>query len=79
MSQHSDLELALHTPQEIQSSKATLDEWRNDPARIGALQTLSIRSRNCDLDDPAYQDIINSLTQLFESGTSRLQNFQTLR
>lgn len=79
MSQHSDLELAFHTPQEIQSAKATLDEWRNDQAMIGALQTLSVRSWDCDPNDSAYQGFIRSLTQLFESGKSRLQNFQTLK
>ena len=79
MSQHSDLELEFRTPQEIQSSKATLDEWRDDPTRIGALRTLAVRSLDCDPDGLAYQDFIKSLTQLFESGKSHLQNFQTLK
>lgn len=79
MPQQSDLELEFCDPQEIQSSKAKLDEWRNDQAMIGALQTLSVRSLDCDPDDPAYQDLIKSLIELFESGKSRLQNFQTLK
>jgi len=79
MSQYSDLELVFHTPQEIESSKATLDEWRNDQTMIGALQTLSVRSWWCDPKDSAYQDLIKSLTEFFESGKSRLQNFQTLK
>ena len=78
MSQYSDLELVFYTPQEIQSSKTTLDEWREDQARTGALQTLSVRSWNCDLDGPAYQEFIKSLIQLFETEKSRLQNFRTL-
>jgi len=79
MSQHSVLELEFRTPQEIQSSKATLDEWRDDQARIGALQTLTIRSWDCDPDNLAYQDFIKSLVRLFESGKSHLQSFQTLK
>ena len=79
MPQHSDLELEFRTPQEIQSSKATLDEWRNDQARIGALQTLTVRSWDCDPDSLSYQDLIKSLTQLFESGKGHLQNFQILK
>jgi len=80
MSQHSDLELVFQNPQEIQSSKATLDEWRNDQARIGALRTLSLRAWNYDESDgSAYQDLISSLIQLFESGKDHLQNFQILK
>jgi len=78
MSQHSDLELVFHTRQQIQSAKATLDEWINDQARIGLLQTLSVRSQNRDPDSADYQDLINSLIQLFERGKSVLENFQTL-
>ncbi|KAF9653791.1 hypothetical protein BDM02DRAFT_3106868 [Thelephora ganbajun] len=79
MSQHSNLELVFRTPQEIQSSKTTLDQWKNDQARIGALQTLSVRSRNRKPDGLAYQDLINSLIKFFESGKSRLPSFQTLK
>ena len=79
MSQYSDLELEFHTPQEIQSSKATLDEWRNDQARIGALQILTVRSLDCDPDNLAYQDLIKSLAELFESGKGHLQSFQILK
>jgi len=79
MSQHSNPELEFRTPHEIQSSKVTLDEWKSDPAWSGALQTLTVRSLDCDPDDSTYQDFIKSLTQLFESGKSHLQNFQTLK
>ena len=78
MSRRSDLRLVFRSPQEIQLSRATLDEWVNDQERIRALQTLSVRSLNCDPEDPAYQDLINSLIQLFERGKSLLKNFQTL-
>lgn len=78
MSRHSDLKLVFRTRQEIQSTKATLDEWINDQARIGALHTLSVRSQNRDPDSTDYQDVINSLIQLFERGKGVLENFQTL-
>ena len=78
MSRLSDLELVFHTRQQIQSTKTTLDEWINDQARIGVLQTLSVRSQNRDPDSADYQDLINSLIQLFERGKSVLENFQTL-
>ena len=78
MSRHSNLRLVFRSPQEIQSSKATLDEWINDQERTRALQTLSVRSLNCDPEDPTYQGLINSLIQLFKRGKSLLKNFQTL-
>lgn len=78
MSRLSDLELVFHTRQQIQSTKTTLDEWINDQARIGVLQTMSVRSQNRDPDSADYQDLINSLIQLFERGKSVLENFQTL-
>ena len=78
MSRHSDLELVFRTRKEIQSTKATLDEYINDQARINVLQTLSVRSQNRDPDSADYQDLISSLTQLFERGKGVLENFQTL-
>ena len=84
MSQRSgrELELEFHTYDKIQSTKATLDKLINDQARIKALQTLSVRSsikpRDRDPDGARYQDLINSLIQLFEGGKDVLENFQTL-
>jgi len=78
MSRHSGLELAFRTRQEIQSAKATLDGCINDQARISAIQTLSVRSQDRDPDSADYQDLIDSLTELFERGKSVLENFQTL-
>jgi len=76
------LELEFHTYDQIQPTKATLDKWINDQARIKALKTLSVRSsitpRDHDPDGARYQDLINSLTQLFEGGKDVLENFQTL-
>lgn len=78
MSRHSGLELTFRTRQEIQSAKATLDECINDQSKISAIQTLSVRSQDRDPDSADYQDLIDSLTQLFERGKSVLENFQTL-
>jgi len=84
MSQRSgrELELEFHTYDKIQSTKATIDRLINDQARIKALQTLSVRSsispRDDDPDGTRYQDLINSLIQLFEGGKDVLENFQTL-
>ena len=77
MSKYSNLRLEFG-PREIQSSKATLEEWRNDQAKIGALQTLTIRSWYDKLDDPAYQDLIDTLIRFFASGKDHLRNFETL-
>ena len=77
MSQYSNLELKFG-PREIQSSKAMLEEWRNDSVKIGTLQTLTIMSWFDKPDDTAYQDLIDTLIQFFSSGKDHLRNFQTL-
>ena len=77
MSKYSNLELEFG-PQEIQSSKATLEEWREDRAKIGALQALTVRSWDDEPDEPAYQDLIDTLIRFFASGEDHLRNFETL-
>ncbi|KAF9793350.1 hypothetical protein BJ322DRAFT_121440 [Thelephora terrestris] len=79
MSQCSNLKLDF-SPRNFQSSKATLEEWRNDQTKISTLQTLSVRYywNDDEHDDPVYQDLINALLQFFASGNHLLQNFQTL-
>ena len=77
MSKYSNLELEFG-PQEIQSSKATLEEWREDRAKIGALQALTVRSWDDEPDEPAYQDLIDTLIRFFVSGEDHLRNFETL-
>jgi hypothetical protein len=66
----------------FQSSKATLEEWRNDQTKISTLQTLSVGYWDDDdevHDDPAYQVLVSTLLQFFASGKHLLRNFQTLK
>ena len=67
------------TPEQLRSSKETLEEWGNDKARVGSIQTLSIEPMDDTLDRQEYQDLIDFLLQFFEGGRVRLQNFQTLK